>query len=82
MIIVNIKVPALEKEYNFSLDETAPVGDLIEEIAEQIEQKEGVQFRGDPGEMVLCSMDAGFQCRPENCLNDYAICGGAELILV
>ena len=82
MIIVNIKVPALEKEYNFSLEETVPTGELIEEIAELIEQKEGVQFRGDMGEMVLCSLDSGFQCRRENSLNDYGICGGAELILV
>ena len=39
MIIVNIKVPALEKEYNFSVDENARVEDLIEEIAEQVSLK-------------------------------------------
>ena len=82
MIIVNIKVPALEKEYNFSVDETAPVADLIEEIAELIVQKEGVQFSGNLNEMVLCSRDPGFQCARESSLNDYGIYGGAELILV
>ena len=82
MIIVNIKVPALEKEYNFSVDENAPVQDLVEEIAELIVQKEGVQFSGNMADMVLCSRDPGFQCARTSCLNDYGIYGGAELILV
>ena len=82
MIIVNIKVPALEKEYNFSVDENAPVQDLVEEIAELIVQKEGVQFSGSMEDMVLCSREPGFQCARRNCLNDYGIYGGAELILV
>lgn len=82
MIIVNIKVPALEKEYNFSVDENAPVEDLVEEIAELIVQKEGVQFSGNMNEMVLCSREPGFQCARQNCLSDYGIYGGAELILV
>ena len=82
MIIVNMKVPALEKEYNFSLDETAPVGDLIEEIAELIVQKEGIQVGGNLEEMVLCSLDPGFQCDRKSSLRDYGICGGAELLLV
>lgn len=82
MIIVNIKVPALEKDYNFSVDEHAPVQDLIEEIAELIVQKEGVQFSGNTDEMILCSGDPGFQCARQSSLNDYGIYGGAELILV
>ena len=82
MIIVNIKVPALEKEYNFSVDENAPVQDLVEEIAELIVQKEGVQFSGNMEDMTLCSAEPGFQCARGSCLNDYGIYGGAELILV
>ena len=82
MIIVNIKGPALEQEYNFSVDENAPVQDLVEEIAELIVQKEGVQFSGRMEDMVLCSSEPGFQCARGSCLNDYGIYGGAELILV
>ena len=82
MIIVNMKVPALEKEYNFSLDENAPTEELIEEIAELIVQKEGVQFSGNMDEMILCSLDSGFQCERQSCLSNYGICDGAELILV
>ena len=82
MIIVNIKVPTLEKEYNFSLDENAPIGDLIEEIAELVIQKEGIVFNGNLDEMVLCSLDPGFQCDRHSRLRDYGIAGGAELVLV
>ena len=82
MIIVNIRVPALEKEYNFSLEETAKIRDLIEEIVELIAQKERISFGGDLEEMVLCSVEKGEQCNREQCLSDYGITGGAELILV
>lgn len=82
MIIVDLRVPALEKVYNLSLDEKARVGDLIEEIVELVLQKEGVPFSGDHSEMVLGSVDQGIQCRRDRCLSDYGIGGGEELILV
>ena len=82
MIIVNVKLPALEKVYNFSLDERAKVGDLIEEIVELVLQKEGIQFSGLLGEMSLGSMDKGIQCSRDLSLRDYAVNSGEELILV
>ena len=82
MIIVNVKVPALEKVYNFSLDEKAKIKDLIEELVELIAQKERVPFGGDLAEMVLCCVENGEQCGKDNTLADYGIASGAELILV
>lgn len=82
MIIVNVSVPALETVYNFSLEETAKISDLVEEMVELIAQKEHVAFSGDPGELVLCSVESGEQCDKEHCLADYGIAGGVELILV
>lgn len=87
MIIVNIKAPALEKEYNFSLDEKSPVGDLIEEIVDLILQKEGIQFseelqKKEVPEMALCSIEQRVQCDKNATLSDYGICSGAELVLV
>ena len=82
MIIVNVSVPALEKVYNFSLDDTAKVRNLKEEMVELIAQKEHVTFRGNLDEMVLCSMESGEQCSEERSLSDYGISGGAELMLV
>lgn len=82
MIIVNVHVPALEMVYNFSLEETAKIGDLMEEMVELIAQKEHVPFHGNLEEMVLCSLESGEQCDKGQCLAGYGIAGGAELILV
>ena len=78
MIIVNVNVPALEKVYNFSVEEKARVGELVELIM----QKECVPFGGELDQMVLCSTDNQVLCDKNMCLNDYGICGGAELVLV
>lgn len=86
MIIVNIRIPALEKVYNFSIEENAQVSDLIEEITLLVFQKEGLHFDGDPKEdfreMSLCSLDAGVQFSRQATLAEYSVCDGAELILV
>ena len=54
MIVVNVSVPALEKVYNFSVEEKARVGELVEELVELIIQKEGVPFGGEAGGMGGC----------------------------
>lgn len=86
MVIVNVRVPTLEKVYNFSLEEKAAVEDLIVETAMLILQKEGIPFNGEPHEafrsLALCSVDGGFQLDRRSCLSDYGICGGEELMLV
>lgn len=82
MIVVNVHVPALEKVYNFSVEEKARTSDLIEELVELIIQKERVPFGGELDKMVLCSVDHGVLCDRTKCLNDYGIYGGAELVLV
>lgn len=82
MIVVDVKVPGLEKVYNMNVEEKAPVSELIEEIAELIAQKEHIALDGDITEMVLGSVDRGVQFRKDRSLSDYGIGGGAELILV
>ncbi|MDE6589029.1 MAG: EsaB/YukD family protein [Oscillospiraceae bacterium] len=82
MIIVDIRVPALEKVYNFSVEEMAKVSDLIEEVVELVCQKEHLAFNGNLEEMVLCSVEGGVQCDRNKCLNDYGVTGGSELILM
>ncbi|MCR5370748.1 MAG: EsaB/YukD family protein [Clostridium sp.] len=82
MIIVDVRVPALEKQYNLSLEEKAKVGDLIEEIVELILQKEHIGFRGDINSLVLSSIDKGVQMRRDRTLSDYGVRGGDELLLV
>lgn len=82
MIVVNVNVPALEKVYNFSVEEKAKVGELIEELVELIVQKECMPFGGEIEKMILCSLDSGAMCDKERCLSDYGVYGGSELMLV
>ena len=82
MIVVNIRVPALEKTYNFSVEEKARIDDLIEEIVELVKQKEGVQFHGSMDQLALCAVEKGLQCNKGCSLSDYGVCDGDELILV
>lgn len=86
MIIVNVRVPALEKVYNFSVEEKAQIGELIDEITLLIFQKEGLTFEGDPKvafrEISLCFLDAHAQLDRMSTLMDYGVCDGSELILL
>ena len=86
MIIVNVRVPALEKIYNFSLEEKAQISELIEEITQLVVQKEGLSIEEDTkaafNEMSLCSLDASVQLSRQYSLADYGISDGAELMLV
>lgn len=82
MIIVNVHVPALEKVYNFSVEERAKISNLIEELIELVAQKECIPFSGSLEKMTLCSIESGEQCDKDKCLGDYGICGGSELMLV
>lgn len=82
MIIVDVRVPALEKVYNFSVEEKAKVSDLIEEVLELIVQKEHLAFSGDMEKLTLYCTDRAVQCGQSCCLADYGINGGSELVLV
>ena len=82
MIILDVRVPALDKTYNFSLEERANIGELIEEITELIKQKEGQTFCGAYRELALFSVDRETMLNPNCTLSGYGIQGGDELILL
>lgn len=54
MILVDIFVPSVNNVYDFQLDECTPIGTIIEEIGELIEQKEHCKMVGDVSELMLC----------------------------
>lgn len=57
MIIVDIYVPVLEREYDFKLDEKRTVAEIKEEICRLIEQKERCKLQGESREMILCEKE-------------------------
>ena len=52
MILVELVVPALNRSYDFQLDETAKVGTLVEEIVEMLCRRERRQLPA--GGELLC----------------------------
>ncbi len=53
MIIVEIKVPALDKIYDFQLEENVPLKDVRREIGEIICRKEQLPLRGDVNKLLM-----------------------------
>ena len=54
MLHVEIEVPALEKKYEFSLNENAKVKVIIEEIAAVIAQYEQKTWKTEGSPLLLC----------------------------
>ncbi|MBP8714395.1 MAG: hypothetical protein KBH85_03250 [Lachnospiraceae bacterium] len=82
MILVDVYVPSVDKEYNFSLNEGVPVSTIIAEITEMIAQKEQTQLRGEQKYLNLCCRDKGSIFPAENTLEECGIATGSSLILI
>jgi hypothetical protein len=82
MIVVDVYVPALDVTYNFSLDENACVGDLVDELVEVIERRTHVTFVGDSSAVAL-AVCARQEFLPRNhSLQECAVVPGSTLMLV
>ena len=57
MIMVDVTVPSIGRQYNFSLEEQASISMLIAEITEVICQKECCQLAGSVDRLNLCSYE-------------------------
>lgn len=82
MIMADIYVPSIGRQYEFSLDEQAQIDHLIPEIAEVICQKENCTLGGDLGELMLCLMNTRQILDRDKCLGSYGIGNGFSLLLV
>ncbi|MBR1629548.1 MAG: glutamyl-tRNA amidotransferase [Lachnospiraceae bacterium] len=82
MVLVDIFVPSVNQSYDFQLNETIPVGTVIEEIAEMVGQKEHCEIVGNVGELVLCDMSTSAVLNNDRSLQDEGVFTGKRLILV
>ena len=82
MILVDIYVPALDKTYDFQVDETVQTEKLIMEIAEMIENdvKSGKKIEAE--KLLLCSFDQEKILHKHGSLQSYGIRNGSRLLLV
>ena len=82
MILVDVYVPAVDQEYNFSLNENVSVAAISSEIIEMIEHKEQTRLHGDANQMLLCDKRKGSVLSKENTLRECGVLTGDSLLLV
>ena len=82
MVMVDVFVPAVGKEYDFHLDEEVRIGMIIEEIAEMIAHKEHTEIVGEMQKLLLCDRDSQSILQTDLSLQECGIATGAKLILV
>ncbi|MDO5348959.1 MAG: EsaB/YukD family protein [Lachnospiraceae bacterium] len=82
MIMVDVTVPSIGRQYNFSLEEQAAISMLIAEITEVICQKECCQLAGSIEKLNLCSYEQKKILSPAATLSQYGITNGSRLLLV
>ena len=82
MINVDVYVPAMDRKYNFNLDEEASIAFLIDEISELICKKEHSAVDGVKDMFIMGSMDRKINFNSVSSLKDYSIKNGDTLILV
>lgn len=81
MIEVDIMVTALNKKYDFLLDENATVANIIEEVVEMVCQHERKTVEDAAG-FELCFPEKKIIFDQQATLEDYSIENGALLLLV
>lgn len=81
MIYVDVFLPVIDKTYDFTLDENAAIGVLIEEVAEIITQKEQCKFDGKIKELIFCTEDMGNVMAKNKTLIEYGIHTGSRIIM-
>lgn len=82
MILVDIYVPSVDREFDFGLEEKAKISGIIEEVASMISQKEQCMLKGNADELLLCSMQDKTILPKDRTLEQCGIRNGSRLILV
>lgn len=82
MILVDIYVPSIDQEFDFGLDDTAAISNVIDEVASLVSQKEQCDPSGNLSELILCSMQNGTILPRDKTLEECGIVNGCRLILV
>ena len=82
MILVDVEVPAVDKIFDFQLDENAYVSDITEEIAEMIAAAGQSTFQKNDSTMLLCSYETRQIIAGNMTLAECGIRTGSRLLFV
>lgn len=82
MILVDVFVPGIDKNYDFQLNETTIISAVLEEIGEMIGQKEHLDIVGNIDDLQLCDKKRQVLLPKNKTLAECGIMTGKSLILV
>lgn len=82
MILVDVYIPSVDRDYDFGLDETAKIAGIIEEIASMVSQKEQCALKGEGQELLLCDVGRKVILPPDCTLKECGVVNGMRLLLV
>ena len=82
MILVDIYIPSLDKNYDFQVDEKVSIKSLILEITDMIENETKSEKNREPEKFMLCSMDQKKILEKYYTLKDCGMKNGSRLMLV
>ena len=82
MIYAEVEIPSLRKSYDFKLDESIKIDDLIDELCIIICQKEKGEVLVRTTDMILALVNKGIIMNNRYTLADYNAFDGTKLMLV
>ncbi|MCR5556410.1 MAG: glutamyl-tRNA amidotransferase [Butyrivibrio sp.] len=82
MVLVDIFVPAVDKTYNFNLNEGVAVENVILEITEMIEQKERTTLVGNRTALNLYNERDNVVLPKTNTLEECYVTSGTKFLMV
>lgn len=82
MIIVEVEVPMLDKQYDFQIDETISLAEIKSELVMMICQKEQYPPVGDLNRLMLWSMQRGVRLAEERTAEEIGLRTGDRICIL
>ena len=82
MILTAVYFAEMNQSYDFRLEESAPVGQLVEDMVSMIAQKERIPLSRRPGMFLLCSRKDARIFDPATSLAQNGVRSGDEIMLI
>ena len=82
MILSAVRFANTNQSYDFKLDETVEIRQLVEDMLGMIAQWEHIQIQKDPGLFLLCLPEKNRILDPSTSLAQNGIMSGTDLLLI
>ena len=82
MVLVEIYVPALNRQYDFKLEETVYIADILEELGGMLIPAKDQKYQEKVEDLLLCSYKNARILPLDATLKQEGITNGARLVLL